>query len=212
MRRSLACALGVVGGLVLGGGRAHALSIVFDFDGGPLHGPTPVAQTVDGLTALFAGTGAGYSIQQADVLGFTPAGMSGYVLYPNSVFPSDLSISFSQGLTDISVLYAPEEYATDSSATLRITAFQGSTLVGTSTATADPPGTWPTATLAFSSLQPFDNVVVHYDSPPPTGGDYGPVFMVDNVAVTTPEAPLLLYVPVAAALLVVFRRRTGVAA
>ena len=170
---------------------AEAMSVLFDFDGGPLGGSTPLGQSAGGVNALFSGAGVGYSIQRADALGFTPAGMSGYVLYPNSVFQSDLSIAFDHSLTDISLLYAPEEYATDSSATIRLTAYLGSSLVGTSTATADPPGTWPTATLAFSSLQPFDNVVVHYDSPPPTGGDYGPIFIVDNVAVTTPEPPLL---------------------
>jgi hypothetical protein len=162
-------------GLALAGGPAGATTVLFDFDGGPLHAPTPVTQMAGGITAQFTATGSGYSIQEANVLGFTPAGFSGYVLYPNSVFASDLTITFDQALTDISLLYAPEEYATDSSATLRITAYAGATFVGTSTATASPPGTWPTGTLAFSSVQPFDRVVVHYDAPPPTGGDWGPI-------------------------------------
>ena len=50
---------------------------------------------------------------------------------------------------------------------------------------ADPPGTWPTATLGFSSISGFNNVVVHYDQRPPTGGDWGPIFMADNMNVTS---------------------------
>ena len=38
--------------------------------------------------------------------------------------------------------------------------------------------------LSFSSAQVFNSVVVHYDAPPPTGGDYGPIFMADNMIVT----------------------------
>jgi hypothetical protein len=57
------------------------------------------------------------------------------------------------------------------------------TYVGTSTATADPPGTWPTGTLTFSAPQGFSSVVVHYDSPPACG-DWGPIFMADNMYVT----------------------------
>jgi hypothetical protein len=200
--------MALVLGLTFLAGPARGASVLFDFDGGPLHAGTPLTQVAGSVTAQFTATGSGYSIQEANVLGFTPAGFSGYVLYPNSVFASDLTISFDQGLTDISLLYAPEEYATDSSATLRITAYLGSTLVGTNTATADPPGTWPTATLAFSSSQPFDRVVVHYDAPPPTGGDYGPVFMVDDVAVSPiPEPASLAATGVGLALLGWIRTR-----
>jgi hypothetical protein len=205
---SRVASMALVLGLTLLGGPARGTSVLFDFDGGPLHAGTPLTQVAGSVTAQFTATGSGYSIQEANVLGFTPAGFSGYVLYPNSVFASDLTISFDQGLTDISLLYAPEEYATDSSATLRITAYLGSTLVGTNTATADPPGTWPTATLAFSSSQPFDRVVVHYDAPPPTGGDYGPVFMVDDVAVSPiPEPASLAATGVGLALLGWIRTR-----
>lgn len=123
------------------------------------------------------------------MLGFTPAGFSGYCIYPNSVFAADLDIGFSQALTQFSILYAPEEYATDSSATMRVTAYMDGTFIGTSTTTASQPGTWPTATLSFSSLSAFNSVVVHYESPPPTGGDYGPIFMADNMYVTVAPVP-----------------------
>jgi len=165
---------------------ARAQTVTFDFDSAPQGSPLPIDLTVGGITAhLSSGSPFyNYSIQRADVLGFTPVGFSGLCVYPSTVFQSDLQVSFDTQLQDISVLYAPEEYATDSSCTMRITAYAGSTLVGTATYQIPVPGTWPTGTLAFSSTQPFDNVVIHYDSPPPTGGDYGPIFMVDNMVVT----------------------------
>jgi hypothetical protein len=156
----------------------------FTLDDAPLHTPLPVGLTVDGITATFSATGQGFSIQEAGVLGFTPAGFSGYCIYPSSVYSADLLVGFSRALADFSILYAPEEYACDSSARMRVTAYMDGALVGTSTATADPPGTWPTATLAFSSSQGFNQVVIHYDAAPPTGGDWGPIFMADNMVVT----------------------------
>ena len=168
--------------------QAQAVPILFDFDNAPLHSSLPLDLTVDGVTAHFSATGQGFSIQQANTLGFTPVGFSGYSIYPNSVFAADLLVGFSQPLTDFSILYAPEEYATDSSARMRVTAYMDGVLVGTNTTTADPPGTWPSATLSFSSVQGFNSVVVHYDAPPPTGGDYGPIFMADNMTITAATA------------------------
>src|ERR1019366_7940765 len=94
-------------------------------------------------------------------------------------------------LTDFSILYAPEEYACDSSATMRVTAYLYGTLVGTATTNAQA-GTWPTETLGFSSVQGLDKVVVHYDKGPVTGGDWGPDFMADNMAVTPAQPPIVL--------------------
>ncbi|MEI7731276.1 MAG: PEP-CTERM sorting domain-containing protein [Verrucomicrobiota bacterium] len=169
--------------------QAPAASVLFDFDNAPIHSSLPLNLTVDSITAQFSATGQGFSIQAANTLGFTPAGFSGACIYPNSVFAADLLISFSQPLSDFSILYAPEEYACDSSARMRVTAYMDGSLVGTSSATADPPGTWPSATLGFSSLQGFNSVVVHYDAPPPTGGDWGPIFMADNLLVTPVPEP-----------------------
>jgi hypothetical protein len=162
---------------------ATAQSVLFTFDDAPFRASLPISLTVGGVTASFSATGQGFSIQEAGTLGFTPVGFSGLCIYPSSVFAADLLVGFSQTVTDFSVLYAPEEYACDSSATMRVTAYMGETLVGTNTATAEA-GTWPSATLTFSSAQGFDRVVVHYDSPPPTGGDWGPIFMADNMNVT----------------------------
>ena len=171
---------------------AQAQTVIFDFDSAPLHTSLPLDITAGSITAHFSSGSPfyNYSIQRADTLGFTPVGFSGYCIYPNTVFSSDLLISFgSTLLTDISIMYAPEEYATDSSCTMRLTAYLGSTQVGTTTFSIDPPGTWPTGTLTLSSAQPFNNVVIHYDAPPITGGDYGPIFMVDNLVVTPAAIP-----------------------
>jgi hypothetical protein len=158
--------------------------ILFNFDDAPLHAPLPIDLTESGLTAHFTGTGDGFSIQRADTMGFTPAGFAGNCIFPNGINSGDLRVDFSQPLTDFSILYAPDELATDSSATMRVTAYMDGNFVGTSTATAYPPGTWPSATLSFSSALVFNRVVVHYDSPPPTGGDFGTIFMADNMTVT----------------------------
>jgi hypothetical protein len=73
---------------------------------------------------------------------------------------------------------------------MRVTAYLNGALVGTTTTNAQA-GTWPTETLRFSSTQIFNRVVVHYDKGPVTGGDWGPVFMADNMAVT-PAPPIVL--------------------
>jgi len=166
-----------------------ASSILFDFDNAPNQTSLPLNLTVGGLTASFSATGQGFSIQRADTMGFTPVGFAGLCIYPSSVYPADLHVSFDKKLTDFSILYAPQELACDSSATMRVTAYLDGAYVGTNTKSADQAGTWPTATLAFTSANPFNRVVVHYDSPPPTGGDWGPIFMADNMNVTAAPVP-----------------------
>jgi hypothetical protein len=170
--------------------RAEAQSVLFDFDNAPRYTPLPISLTVGGITAQFAATGGGYSVQAANVLGFTPAGFSGNCIYPSSINAADLNISLSTPLTNFSILYAPEEYACDSSARMRVTAFLNGVSVGTATTNAQA-GTWPTETIAFGSAQGFDSVVVHYDRGPVTDGDWGPVFMVDNMAVTPAPPPIV---------------------
>jgi hypothetical protein len=167
---------------------ARAETVLFDFDNAPIHASLPIDVTVGGITAALSATGQGFSVQEANVLGFTPVGFSGRVLYPNSINAADLLIGFTQPLSQFSILYAPEEYATDSSARMRVTAYLGDAFVGTSTKTAEP-GTWPSATLAIGPIQNFDRVVIHYDASPPTGGDYGPIFMADNMNVTPVPEP-----------------------
>lgn len=175
-------------GALLFAAALRAQTLLFDFDMTPAHTPLPLDIVQPGCTAHFSATGQGYSIQAAGVLGFTPAGFSGNAVYPSSVFAADLLVGFSAPLTDLSIMYAPEEYACDSSATLRVTAYRGATPVATTTSTAPVPGTWPTGVLSVSAAQGFDNVVIHYDAAPPTGGDWGPIFMADNLLVTLQDS------------------------
>ena len=169
---------------------ARAGATLFDFDSAPIHSTLPADLTVEGVTAHFAATGSGMSFQPANTMGFTPAGFAGLCLYPNSVFASDLTITFSVLLSDFSILYAPQELGCDDSAIMRVTAYVGGVLRGTATATAPAPGTWPTGTLSYSDPAGFDQVVVHYDQRPRCT-DSGPIFMADNmtVAMLTTSAP-----------------------
>jgi type IX secretion system substrate protein len=163
---------------------AFAQPVLFDFDSVPIHSNLPFSETIGGITARFSGTAGGYSIQDANVLGFTPQGFSGHVIYPNTIFLADLLISYDQTLTDFSIMYSVDELACDTSATMRVTAFMNGNFVGTNTMVARHPGTWPVDTLSCSFPQGFDSVVVHYDSHAPTCQDYGVIFMADNMWVT----------------------------
>ncbi len=165
----------------------EAQEVLFDFDAAPVYTPFPIDQTAGGITAHFSGTGEGYSIQDANTMGFTPDGFGGHCIYPGSVFLADLLISFDKTLTDFSILYACQELGCDDAATMRVSAFLNGVFVGTNTEVAANPGTWPSATLSCSFASGFDSVVVHYDSPPPTCSDYGVIFMADNMRVTPME-------------------------
>ncbi len=182
--------------------RVEAQSVLFDFDNAPLHTSLPIELTVGGITAHLSSTGPGsYSIQPANSLGFTPAGFAGYCIYPNSGNAADLHVEFSKPLTDFSILYAPQELACDSSATLRVTAYLNGTFVATATtnATWNCTCTWTSQILPISSPQPFNSVIVHYDAPPaPIPNpcqDYGTVFLADNMIVT-PAPTIILTQPV----------------
>ena len=166
-------------------------SVSFDFDVLPQYSSLPAAYTVSGITAQLSASGQGFSIQAAGVLGFTPVGFSGLCIYPNSVYAADLIVTFSTPLTDFSILYAPEEYACDISATMRVTADMNGTFVGTRTTNAQA-GTWPTETLRFTSTNAFNHVVIHYDAPPSGAENWGPIFMADNMAVTPALLPVVL--------------------
>ncbi len=162
-------------------------SVTFDFNAAPQYTPFPIDQSVSGLTAHFAG---GYSIQQVGAVGIAPMGFSGNCIFPNSVYGADILISFSRTLTDFSILYSTQELGCDSSATMRVTAYQNTALVATATTTAPVPGTWPSGTLAIAAPSGFNNVVVHYDARPPTCADYGVIFLADNVTVTMMPVPV----------------------
>jgi len=158
---------------------------LFDFNAAGEYTPLPINQVADGIKAQFLGD---YSVQLPTVSGVTPVGFTGLCLAPSNT-AKDLTITFSTVISDFSILYAPQELACDSSATMRAYAYMDTTLLGYNDQVASPPGTWPSATLSYSNPAGFNKVVVHYQSRPPTGGDYGSVFLSDNVNVTAlPEA------------------------
>lgn len=169
---------------------APAQTIVFDFDSAPLHTSLPISLSSGGFTIQVAATGQGFSVQRADVMGFTPAGFSGACLYPNSVFPADLEFRFSAPVSSASILYAPQELGCDTSATLRLNAWIDGVPVGSTTTNAQSPGTWPSQTLSFVSATTFNRMVIHYDARPACS-DYGPIFMADNLEVLPAVAPSL---------------------
>jgi hypothetical protein len=185
-------ALLVVCGVALLAGPAGAQSVLFDFDSTPQHTPLPLSLTVGGVTANLSATGQGFAIQAANSVGFTPAGFAGNCIYPSSVFPSDLQVGFSRTILDISILFAPSELACDTTATMRITGYKGGVQVGTSTAQAPTPGTYPTGTLTLSAAQGFDSVVIHYETAPAVC-DSAPVFLADNLTVTPQPPPAMSF-------------------
>ncbi len=162
----------------------NAQAVLFDFDNAPLYTALPITLTVNGIVAHFSATGQGYSIQNANAIGFTPPGFSGRIIYPSSVYLSDLRVGFDTTITAFSIMYSCQELGCDDAATMRVTAYKNGVYVGTNTRTATFPGTWPVDTLRCTFAQGFDSVVVHYASPPPTCQDYGVIYMADNMRVT----------------------------
>jgi hypothetical protein len=161
-----------------------AQAVLFDFDSAPLFTSLPIYQTSGGITAHLSATGSGYSIQNANTMGFTPPGFSGRIIYPNSIYLADLLVRFDQTITDFSIMYACQELGCDDAATMKVTAYKNGVYVGFNTRTATFPGTWPVDTLRCIFSQGFDSVVVHYFQHPPTCQDYGVIFMADNMRVT----------------------------
>ncbi len=161
-----------------------AQDILFDFDNAPLYTSLPIYQTAGGITAHLSATGSGYSIQNANVLGFTPQGFSGRIIYPNSIYGADLLIHFDHTLTDFSIMCCTQELGCDDAATVRVTAYMNGSYVGYADRMAICPCTWPVDTLMYSFAQGFDSVVVHYQHVPPTCQDYGVVMLFDNMRVT----------------------------
>jgi hypothetical protein len=192
-------------------GAAQA-AIIFDFENIAQHSTFPVNITVTALTADFSGN---YFIGQPSDVGVIPAGFTGNCIEPRSVFASDLVVSFSSPLTDFSILYAPQELNCDTSCTMRVTAYMNTTFVGTATHSTPNPDaiSWPPGTLSYSNAaQPFNNVVVHWEAPPTSGSDYGPIFIADNMTVTVAPEPGTLGVFTLAPFLLLHRRQRCVPA
>jgi hypothetical protein len=71
--------------------RAEAQSVLFDFGNAPQYTPLPINLTVNGITAHFAATEQGYSIQLITCQGLNPAGFSGYASIRAASTPPTLS-------------------------------------------------------------------------------------------------------------------------
>ena len=185
--RTSVCILAAI--LFLAGG-SPALAVLFDFENAPAGTSLPCTLTVGGITATLSTTGPGgyYFQEPRNTIGMTPTGFSGLALIPKSIDACDLRIEFNRILTNFSILYAPQELACDSSARIRVTAYMSNTIVG-GTITNASAGTWPSKTIVYRSPQGFNRVVVHYDAPPPTGGDYGMIFVADNMQAIAPPQP-----------------------
>ena len=107
-----------------------AQQILFDFNNAPLYGNLPIYQTAGGITAHLSATGQGYSIQNVNVMGFTPQGFTGRMLYPNSIYISDIRVHFNQLLSEFSIMYACQELGCDDTARMRVTAYLNGNFVG----------------------------------------------------------------------------------
>ena len=192
-KKAILTALTAASGLWITSATRAQTAVLFDFDNVPVYSPFPIDVAAGGIIAHLSGTGAGYSIQSTTTAPVVPVGFSGHFIYPSSVFAADLLVSFSVPLDAFSILYATQELDCDDSATVRVTAYMNNSFVGTATANSTPlcPCTYTSNTLAITTSQPFNNVVVHYDQRPPTCQDYGVVLFADNMLVT--PAPQVCY-------------------
>ncbi len=172
-----------------------AQSVLFDFENAPANGQVPFNLTVGGITASFSKTGMGgfYVDLPQNTIKTIPAGFSGLCLNPTSLDAADLNVGFSIPLSDFSILYAAQELACDQSATMQVTAYLNGALAGSATTNATTlcPCTWQSQTLAFSSAQGFNSVVVRWVAPGPGCQDYGPLFVADNMVVTPAPPPIV---------------------
>lgn len=160
-------------------------AVAYDFDGGPYSVSLPLDYTANGVVAHFTG---GYSTQAVGTVGISPSGFSGYMLYPNSVFASDLGIRFSEAMKYFSVSAATGDLVCDTSSRLRATGYLGGVAVGTNTL-VPPQGAYPAGTLTLAVPAGFDSVVVHWDGPGVACQDYGPILFADNVVAVRLNMP-----------------------
>ena len=110
-----------------------AQDVTFDFDSALVHAPLPLdirrynwsLQFRFALVQLFYPASGHRCLYSAAFLRA--------VYISSMVFQSELLTSFDTQLTSASVLYASEQFATESSCTMRMTAYRGATYVGTNT-------------------------------------------------------------------------------
>jgi len=158
---------------------AAGASTVFNFDSDGLGTSTNFTDMVNGLSATFS----------------SPADPGGFVVYasmfdtltgnvlgdpgPAGADNLDLSIAFSENLGALSLDFATADFGTPSP--LTITAYENSTLVGSSSATGSFPSgfSFPEGQVSLSG-KTFNQLVVSSTAPD---------FAIDNIAVTAAPEP-----------------------
>jgi hypothetical protein len=159
---------------------AHAATIL-NFDTDAIGTTTQFTDTVNGLSATFSSPAdpGGFEIEPSIFQALT-----GNVLGdPGTAFANNipLTITFNQDLSALGAVFATADFGAPSPFTL--TAFLGSTQVGTVSATGIVPigFSFPEGEIAFEG-SPFNSVV--FSSPAPD-------FAIDDVAVATAPEPAL---------------------
>lgn len=156
--------------------------VIFNFDADTPGTTTQFTDTVSGLSATFSSPAdpGGFQIQPSIFQALT-----GNVLGdPGPAMANDipLTVSFSQGLSAISAVFATADFGPPSPFTL--TAFEGNTLVGSVSATGIVPAgfTFPEGEIAFAG--PTFNTVVFSST--------APDFAIDQVAAAAAPEPSLM--------------------
>jgi hypothetical protein len=173
-------------------GHARAQTVTFDFDTGvpalSIGQNTPFDQSWSGVIAQFSSPGGGgaYSVQSDASTGYGMSQFSGKYMWPNTLDRSFLDIHFSQRLSSITLVFATADFQqVEIPTTIQLTAYVDSTAtpaVGSATAHGTYAGdTMPMGTLSFSSGTPFNLVRIGIPFQPLAA----PVFLVDNITVTT---------------------------
>jgi hypothetical protein len=155
---------------------AHATNGVFNFDTDTLNKSTTFTDSNNGISATFS--------SPADPGGFTVAStffqsLTGNVLLdPGPATQSNiaLTVTFNQMISSVQLNFALN--TTNTTTSLNLNAFNGTSAVGTANATGSiPPSfTYPEGLLSFSSTTPFDQIVLESNAPD---------FAVDNISVST---------------------------
>lgn len=182
-RLLMVVALGV--GLVMTIPSYSSTIATFNFDSDTLGQATPFADTNNGLTATFSSPAdpGGFQV----TTGFFST-LTGNILYdpgPAGASSIPLDIAFSANATSLSMVFV-----TDGSGTFVLDAYENGTPVGSATAQGVvPPGfSFPEGTIDFSSVAPFNSIVLTSPSTP--------YFAIDNLSVgtATPEPSTLLLI------------------
>jgi hypothetical protein len=179
--------------------QAQGTTATIDFDTGTPALTTgqnvPLDQTAGGVSAHFSSPqGTAFSVQTDVSTSYTLSAFSGHYLNPNNRNRNALDIFFNQPLTSITLTFATAENTAAGELTTAIlmTAFLNSTnsaAIGQVSATPvfSPTDTYPSGTITFSSLQPFNLLELRV----PTGGTGGIAtdLLVDNINFTTVPEP-----------------------